>query len=480
MRSLPIGPEEAFVLTRVDGRSSEADIAASTGLDAARVRESLERLVELGAVSFPDGDSSPPPRSVEPSGVSPAARLAHPVIEAQVQSGGGPQPPAALYDPAELDEQVDLDLPRKRKILDYYYRLDNATHYELLGLGAEATRKDVRNAYFEIVATFHPDRYFGKNLGSFKSKLDRVFQRLTEASDVLSRPHTRNSYDAYLESQRRTKNLEQAMADEQARLEELEEARRRIEQDARIAERASHQQVKTTTWPPPSDPDARKRALARRLRGSMNPPKTATTSSQPPEDRAALKERVAEDLKRRFESRLSAARESQVKKYEEAAEAALASNDVVSAANALRIASSLAPDDAELKTRLDDVQSRADALLSETYLEQAKYEEANRHWLAAAQSYERALRSKSSAVLCDRVATCLLEGDGDMKKAGEFARKAVALATKAVDPRITLAKVYVKAGMKESALAEFERASQMAPHDETIKDWIKRIKKGEV
>jgi len=40
--------------------------------------------------------------------------------------------------------------------------------------------------------------------------------------------------------------------------------------------------------------------------------------------------------------------------------------------------------------------------------------------------------------------------------------------------------IYLKVGMKESALAEFERAAQVAPQDDTIKDWIKRIKRGEV
>jgi hypothetical protein len=32
MRRLPLGPEEAFVLSRVDGMSSEAEISAATGL----------------------------------------------------------------------------------------------------------------------------------------------------------------------------------------------------------------------------------------------------------------------------------------------------------------------------------------------------------------------------------------------------------------------------------------------------------------
>ena len=50
MKSLPIGPEEAFVLSRVDGSATSGDIALATGLDRARVNQALDRLRDLGAV----------------------------------------------------------------------------------------------------------------------------------------------------------------------------------------------------------------------------------------------------------------------------------------------------------------------------------------------------------------------------------------------------------------------------------------------
>jgi Flp pilus assembly protein TadD len=95
-------------------------------------------------------------------------------------------------------------------------------------------------------------------------------------------------------------------------------------------------------------------------------------------------------------------------------------------------------------------------------------------------SYERAARGKPSAQVYERAAHCLLESGGDMRRAGELAKKATALAPRAAEPRVTLAKIYVQAGMKESALLEFERAAQLAPDDDSIKDWVKRLKRGEV
>jgi curved DNA-binding protein CbpA len=471
MRSLPLGPEDAFVLTRVDGISSESDIVAATGLDLERVRKCLARLTELGAIAY-DTLPSVPPRPTERPDTTPSMRLDRPVVETWPEESPAP---AALYDPQELDEQVDLDLPRRRKIVDYFYRLDTTDHYELLGVQPDADKKAIKEAYFRVVGLFHPDSYFGKNLGSFKPKLERVFQRLTEAHDVLTRNPTRVAYDAYLESQVRTKKLERVMSDERVREEELEEARKRIEHEARVSERQENVPLRPSI-PPPLDPDARRKMLARKLRGSVQPPR----ESRPPESTRALQEHVADDLRRRYESRLSEARENHVARYREAAEAAIKNNDLISAANSLRIATSLAPGDEELRARLDEIQQQANTTLAETYLDQAKYEEQSKRFLEAAASYERALRGKPTAIIYERAAHCLLEGNGDLKRAGDHARKAVSLAPKAAEPRITLAKIYLQAGMKESALVEFERAIQLAPHDASIKDWVRRIKRGEV
>ena len=52
---------------------------------------------------------------------------------------------------------------------------------------------------------FHPDRYFGKSLGSFKPKLERLFTRVTEAHDVLTRVSAREDYDRYLTTVRHTR-----------------------------------------------------------------------------------------------------------------------------------------------------------------------------------------------------------------------------------------------------------------------------------
>lgn len=94
------------------------------------------------------------------------------------------------------DEPVDIDLDRRRYIVDVFARLETSSHYELLGLASDADKKAVKRAYFELVRTMHPDRYFGKRLGSYRAKMEAIFERMTESYEVLSDSERRAAYDA--------------------------------------------------------------------------------------------------------------------------------------------------------------------------------------------------------------------------------------------------------------------------------------------
>ena len=468
LRRLPIGPEEAFVLSRVDGRASEVELSHATGLEVPRVRDCLVRLAALGAIAF-DSDApavSAPPVSAQPVSAQP--------ISAPVESEpiGGPVRVIELpaYDAAELEEPVDLDLARKRRILELYYRLDTLNHYQILDLPESADRKAIKNAYFEIVSQFHPDKYFGKNLGSFKTKLERVFARLTEASDTLSRSKPRQEYDDYLSTQRKTRDLERMMSAEGPQAAEIERVQHQIEAQAAAA-------TPVGDVPQFADPEARRRALARKLR--TNPPLRGSgplPSSGPP----SAKQPGGEEFKRHYEERLEAARAKQLEQYLAQVDQALTDKNLTSAANAMRIAASLCPNDPALAQRLEEIQNRAHVELAQSYIDQGQYEERSQRFVEAARSYERAARGKPTATLYERIAECLLQGNSDLRKAGEYARKAISLAPQDAGLRVTLARVYLAAGMKQSAISELERANQQFPADERAKTLLKRIKRGEV
>jgi curved DNA-binding protein CbpA len=417
------------VVSRVDGVTTSVEIAEETGKSVAEVEALLERLAGLGVLSFEE------PQRVAERRVSPApaprtsgAFRLGPIVETSA-AADVKHPAASLYDPSELDEPVDIELPRRRQILDLYYRLDQLTHYQVFGVGHDADKKAIKEAYFEIVNVFHPDRYFGKNVGSFKPKLERVFARLTESYDVLSRKASRAEYDSYLAAQSRTRAFDAGQAESDAHQAALHEVMRRIQAEASIENRARSAATPPASVPPtaldptrphqsvspvpgqsiepaaqslrpssslrPNDPEARRRALARKLGRPLaegppsRPGDAERLRTEQAQESTQRQEWAAEELKRRYQDAMQAARDRQVESYSRAAKLALQKGDHVGASNALRIAVSLAPADAALSEQLNEVSSKAKRELSDSYVQQAEYEERDEKWLAAAKSYPR-------------------------------------------------------------------------------------------
>lgn len=498
IRKLPIGPTEAFVYSQIDGRSSDAEIALLTGLPATDVVALLRTLARLGAVAYESSSTSTqsgiaqarPAPSTNPAGQSGT----HPRPEVRSQA---PEPSAPLYDRTELEEPADLEHDRKHLILTTYYQLATSNHYELLKVPTTADKKEVKRAYYDVVTVFHPDRYYGKSLGSFKAKLEVIFQRLTEAHDTLARAKSREEYDRYLESQRVTAgdlSTPEDAAAEAARIQaEIErQAMVPLEYAATIppppiTEASDRESAppsgRISSNPPLGDsfqerrtptPEDRRRALARKLSAGAPGGRPSSSGVKVPAQAAT------DAFRDRYERRRAVLRDEQIGRFVKQAEEALTAGNKVAAVNALRIAVSLAPDDPELSARFQALDKDTSGMLSDQYLEQARYEERSHEFGAAAVAYERALRGRPSAPIYERAAHCLLEARGDARKAVDLARKAVELAPAVLGAHVTLGRAYARAGLAQSALGELERARTLAPDDESVKEWIKRIKRGEV
>jgi curved DNA-binding protein CbpA len=129
-------------------------------------------------------------------------------------------------DPSALAEEVDLDPHRRKEILFTEAQLDRWNHWEVLGVPWNASMEAARAAYLEKVKVFHPDRYPGKRLGSYRARLERIFRRLTAARDALGDEGRRAAYAR-----------SSAPPEEFARLEarKLEDERRAEERKARLA-----------------------------------------------------------------------------------------------------------------------------------------------------------------------------------------------------------------------------------------------------
>jgi curved DNA-binding protein CbpA len=377
---LSLSSTDGFVLSRVDGTSNEHDLAATMGLPADQVRASLAKLESLGLITFGEGPPAPTASGTMSASPVPAARPGTHVASE----------PLSAEDEAALAEDVEIEPDLRRQILGTLRALDRLDYYALLQIDRNADRKSIKRAYYDLAARFHPDRYFRKKIGSFKDRFEAIFHRLTLAHDTLSNREKKAEYDTYLEDQRKSRGLEELLADA---LEEVRRVEESVQRTARAQEPAPAEAVTSVAPAPeppvvapapgPPTPDvhvaARRDALARRLLGGRAHgagrvgPGAAPGSARRPAAGGTPADAMA-SLRQRYEDRVARARALEAQRYADHG-AALAANDPVAAANAFRVALGLMPGDADLQRRAQEAQTKADAILSETYIRQARYEE---------------------------------------------------------------------------------------------------------
>jgi curved DNA-binding protein CbpA len=91
----------------------------------------------------------------------------------------------------------DIDLPAdiQRELRDLESRRERLSHYELLGVPADADRGTIHRAYLTRSKRIHPDAWYGKELGAFGPLLSKWFQRLSTAYQILTDEESRLEYD---------------------------------------------------------------------------------------------------------------------------------------------------------------------------------------------------------------------------------------------------------------------------------------------
>jgi DnaJ-domain-containing protein 1 len=205
--------------------------------------------------------------------------------------------------PAQRLEEPVIDLPaEKRARVDAMYaQLGTLDHYQLLGVPYGADKKTIKRAYFTATNEYHPDRFFRKELGGYKAKLEAIFARVSVAYETLNDEARRAEYDASLGSDRVRsvgRMVEEAAAEmarerESGVRDELPPAR-----PVPVAGASARPPVASApprvSSAPPLDAQARRDALARRLLGgtpnrSITPVgvRAVGSSARPPSPPAA-------------------------------------------------------------------------------------------------------------------------------------------------------------------------------------------------
>jgi hypothetical protein len=152
----------------------------------------------------------------------------------------------------------------------------------------------------------------------------------------------------------------------------------------------------------------------------------------------------------------------------EAAEQALKKDDIIGAANNLRLALQHR-DDPYVRMKLDDIDGRSRTVRAERNVLLARAAERDQRWADAGAFYAKAHEARPEAAMAERAAYALGMA-GELVRAVALAEQAVALDQRNVVYRVTLGRAYLAASKMARAEAELGAARELAPKDARVKE----------
>jgi curved DNA-binding protein CbpA len=283
-------------------------------------------------------------------------------------------------------------------------------------------RPYIKRAYFELSKEYHPDRYYRREIGPYAEKLDRIFKKVVEAYELLMDPTTRAE-------------LERSMAGRGA-------------------------------GPAPSAPEAESAQTA--------PPASARKAApQPSAGRRAL-----ERLHRQFRipDSILAERRAKAREFHAASLVAAHKQRWIEAAGSARLAIAFDPWSDEYKKRFGELQLKVNGIRAVELIERAEAAARAKAPQEALPLFEEALHYRPHDPNVNaRAAEVALE-TGDLVRAREYAERACELRSDVCAYQRTLGLVLAREGLREKAIAAFERALALNPKDVRIEHEIKKLR----
>jgi hypothetical protein len=174
LASLKLSAEEGFVLSRVDGKLTIAQVCMLVPFDPEVTATIIGQLARAGALVIPNSEI---PEALAP-------------LQPKEQTAPPPQQRGEA--PNAMMDGLDLTVEQARRIDEWFASLDRRDAFELLELPRGSDKKEVQRAYFRL---FHPDRFFNRNIGPYRERLSKVFQSIKSAFELLSDDARRAAYE---------------------------------------------------------------------------------------------------------------------------------------------------------------------------------------------------------------------------------------------------------------------------------------------
>lgn len=380
-KAAALSPEEGFLLSRVDGVTGWSTLSSISGLPSDQVDSCLEAWLRDGLI---------------------ALVTARRVV---------PRAPGAL----RVDLSLGLPVEVQERALEFEGRLDGSYH-ALLGVDRDSESRDIKRTYFKLSRDFHPDRYFGKELGDFAPLLDRIFKKIALAYELLMDPTTRAE-------------LERSMA------------------HAPDPERAAAAKPSPAGRPGTPQNFTKREWLARMRKQFRLPPE------------------------------VMAERKFRAKQMSESAGIAGNRNNWKDAASCIRLAIAFDPWSEDYKEQFGEIQIEVHRIRAEDLRKEAMGAFDSRSLAKALTLYEEVLHYKpSDAPAHEKAAELCLELER-FDDAQEYADRACEIAPDVASFHIMRGRVLKRRGRRDRAIKAFMQARDLDPQDTRSGDELKKLRR---
>lgn len=190
-----LSPEEGFVWSRAESPLSLDELCALLPWPREEVESHIQTLLQKAALEevSPEvknnvsqkWERSDDRETRSPSNDSSQSQISEKDLPPEVKE-------ALQIDQLDL-ETASLDKEFRIGILMQLYQLETKSPFDILNLSFSASDHEVKTSYIQLSRKFHPDRYFRKELGPYKRRLDQVFTSIQKAYEEIKNPHDREA-----------------------------------------------------------------------------------------------------------------------------------------------------------------------------------------------------------------------------------------------------------------------------------------------
>jgi tetratricopeptide (TPR) repeat protein len=176
-RNVSLTPEEAYILSRVDGHVTPTDIFSVSPLSETDSARALLGFLRTGLISF--AETTETTKAQPQSQPQPQAKPQQQETENVASREEAPKETAS----AESEKPKDPIQCEVEELLTLSKSQDDR---EVLGVTPDANLAEIKRAFHKKVFRFHPDRHSTIEDEAFQKNLSRLFTRLSDAFAALT------------------------------------------------------------------------------------------------------------------------------------------------------------------------------------------------------------------------------------------------------------------------------------------------------